>query len=70
VPRTFILVGIILVAVGLLWPWIGWLRLGRLPGDIVVERQNFTLYFPITSGLLISVALTLFLWLVNLRLRF
>jgi hypothetical protein len=63
--RTFILLGIILVAVGLLWPWIGWLRLGRLPGDIVVERQNFTLYFPITSGLLISVALTLFLWLVN-----
>jgi hypothetical protein len=63
--RTFILLGIILVAVGLLWPWTGWLRLGRLPGDIVVERQNFTLYFPITSGLLISVALTLFLWLVN-----
>jgi hypothetical protein len=63
--RTFILLGLILVAVGLLWPWIGWLRLGRLPGDIVVERQNFTLYFPITSGLLISVALTLFLWLVN-----
>jgi hypothetical protein len=62
---TFILLGLILVAVGLLWPWIGWLRLGRLPGDIVVERQNFTLYFPITSGLLISVALTLFLWLVN-----
>jgi len=63
--RTFILLGLILVAVGLLWPWIGWLRLGRLPGDIVVERQNFTLYFPITSALLISVALTLFLWLVN-----
>jgi hypothetical protein len=63
--RTFILLGLILAAVGLLWPWIGWLRLGRLPGDIVVERQNFTLYFPITSGLLISVALTLFLWLVN-----
>ena len=63
--RTLMLLGLISVAVGLLWPWIGWLRLGRLPGDIVVERQNFTLYFPITSGLLISVALTLFLWLVN-----
>ena len=62
---TFILLGTILMAVGLSWPWIGWLRLGRLPGDIVVERQNFTLYFPITSGLVISVALTLFLWLVN-----
>jgi Protein of unknown function (DUF2905) len=59
------MLGLILVAVGLLWPWIGWLRLGRLPGDIVVERQNFTRYFPITSVLLISVALTLFLWLVN-----
>lgn len=53
--RTFILLGTILMAVGLSWPWIGWLRLGRLPGDTVVERQNFTLYFPITSGLLISV---------------
>ena len=62
---TFILLGLILVAVGLLWPWIGWLRLGRLPGDIVVEHQNLTLYFPVTSGLLISVALTLLLWLVN-----
>jgi Protein of unknown function (DUF2905) len=63
--RTFILLGLILVAVGLIWPWNGWLRLGRLPGDIVVEHKNFTLYFPITSGLLISVALTLFLWLIN-----
>jgi hypothetical protein len=40
--RTFILLGLILVEVDLLWPWIGWLRLGRLPGDIVVERQNFS----------------------------
>ena len=63
--RTFILLGLILVAVGLIWPWNGWLRLERLLGDIVVERQNFTLYFPVTSGLLISVALTLFLSLVS-----
>lgn len=63
--RTLILLGLILVAVGLLWPWIGRLGLGRLPGDIVVERENFTLYVPITTGLLISVMVTLFLWLVN-----
>jgi hypothetical protein len=62
---TLILIGLLLIAVGLLWPWIGWLGLGHLPGDIVVERKNFTLYVPIATGLLISVVLTLLLWLVN-----
>jgi Protein of unknown function (DUF2905) len=63
--RTLILLGLILVAIGLLWPWFGWLRLGRLPGDIVIERQNFSLYFPITTGLLFSAALTLIFWLAQ-----
>ncbi|MGH6839068.1 MAG: DUF2905 domain-containing protein [Methylocella sp.] len=63
--RTLILLGLILVAAGLLWSWIDRLGLGRLPGDIIVERPNFTLYVPITTGLLISVAVTLFLWLVS-----
>ncbi|MGH6846912.1 MAG: DUF2905 domain-containing protein [Methylocella sp.] len=58
--RTLILLGLILVAAGLLWPWIGRLGLGRLPGDIIVERENLTLYVPITTGLLISMAVTLF----------
>jgi hypothetical protein len=57
--------GLILVAVGLLWRWSGPLRLGRLPGDIVEEHQNFSFYFPITTGLLISAVLTLVLWLIN-----
>jgi hypothetical protein len=60
--RTLILLGLILVAVGLLWRWIGVLRPGRLPGDIVVQHQNFTFYFPLTTGLLMSVVLTLILW--------
>jgi hypothetical protein len=63
--RTLVLIGLLLITVGLLWPWIGWLGLGHLPGDIVVERKNFTLYVPIATGLLISVVLTLLLWLVN-----
>jgi hypothetical protein len=62
---TLILLGLILVVVGLLWKWIGPLRLGRLPGDIVVEHQNFSFYFPITPGLLISAILTLVLWVIN-----
>ncbi|HEY8033847.1 MAG TPA: DUF2905 domain-containing protein [Methylocella sp.] len=60
--RTLILLGLILVAVGLLWRWIGVLRLGRLPGDIVFQHQNFTFYLPLTTGLLVSVVLTLILW--------
>jgi hypothetical protein len=60
--RTLILLGLILVVVGLLWRP---LRLGRLPGDIVVEHQNFSFYFPITTGLLISAVLTLVLWIIN-----
>jgi hypothetical protein len=57
-----ILLGLLLVAIGLLWRWIGVLRLGRLPGDIVVQHQNFTFYFPVATGLLISLVLTLILW--------
>lgn len=63
--RVLILIGLILVAAGLLWPWLSALGLGRLPGDIVIERQNFTLYIPIATGLLISVILTVLLWLLR-----
>ena len=60
--RFLIMLGLALVVIGLLWPWIGRLGLGRLPGDIVIQRQNFIFYFPITTGLLISVVLTLIFW--------
>jgi hypothetical protein len=51
--RILIALGLILVAIGLLWRWIERLGLGRLPGDLVIEHKNFA-YFPITTGLLIS----------------
>jgi len=63
--RTLILLGLLLVLAGLLWPWLGRLGLGRLPGDIVVERDNFTLYFPITTAILVSLLLSLILWIIN-----
>jgi hypothetical protein len=63
--KTLILLGLILIAAGLLWPWLGSLGVGRLPGDIVVERRNFTLYVPLATGLLASVVLTLFFWIFN-----
>jgi hypothetical protein len=65
VSKLLIIFGLVLVALGLLWPVIGKLGLGRLPGDIVVERENFRLYFPITTSLLVSAVLSLILWLIN-----
>ena len=63
--RWLIVLGLVLVVAGLLWPWLTRLGLGRLPGDIVVERENFRLYFPITTSILVSALLSLLLWLLN-----
>ncbi|MFW6027615.1 MAG: DUF2905 domain-containing protein, partial [bacterium] len=48
-----------------LWPWLAKMGLGRLPGDIVIERENFRLYIPITTSLLVSLVLSLILYLLN-----
>ncbi len=64
IARALILLGVVLVAVGLLLalagkvPW-----LGRLPGDVYYKRENFTLYFPLTTCLLISAVLSLIFYL-------
>jgi len=63
--RWLIILGIILIAVGLLWPLLEKSGLGRLPGDIVVERDDFRFYFPITTSIIISLVITLILWLIN-----
>jgi len=63
--QWLIAIGIVLVAVGLLWPWLSRLGLGRLPGDIVVERGGFSFYFPIVTCLILSVVLSFILWLLN-----
>ncbi len=63
--RLLITLGLVLLAAGLLWPLLQKLGLGRLPGDIVVERDNVRLYFPLMTSLLISIVLTLILWFLN-----
>jgi hypothetical protein len=63
VTRTLIIAGLVLIALGLLWPWLSKLGLGRLPGDIVVRRENFSFYFPIVTSLLLSAVATLIFWL-------
>ena len=61
--KVLILVGVLLVILGVMFSLGAWL--GQLPGDITVRRGNFTLYFPLATGLLISVILTLVLYLLK-----
>jgi len=61
--RILIALGLALVAAGLLWPVLAKLGLGRLPGDIAMERDGFRLYLPIATSLLISAVLSLLFWL-------
>jgi hypothetical protein len=63
--RFLIIVGIVLVAVGFAWPWLSKLGLGRLPGEIHIVREGYSFYFPITTGLIVSVILSLVLWLLR-----
>ena len=63
--RVLILLGALILAVGLLWPYLSQLGLGRLPGDIVIERGNTTFYFPLMTCLLITVVFSLVLWVAN-----
>jgi hypothetical protein len=61
--RFLITLGLVLIVAGLLWPYLSRLGLGRLPGDIVIERAGGTFYFPIVTCLILSVALSALMWL-------
>ncbi|MGE5793715.1 MAG: DUF2905 domain-containing protein [Bacteroidota bacterium] len=63
--RWLIIAGVVLIALGLAWPLLSKLGLGRLPGDIRIERDGFTFYFPIVTGLIVSVVLSLILWFLR-----
>ena len=66
--KTLIITGIILVGAGLLLTVIHKVPyIGKLPGDIYVEKKNFTFYFPLATSILVSAVLTLLLWLFSRR---
>jgi hypothetical protein len=66
-PKILIVSGIVLIVAGLLWSFLGkYLHLGRLPGDIVVEKDNFTFYFPVVTCIVISIVLSLIMYLIRL----
>jgi len=63
--RFLIITGLILLVAGLIWPFLAKLGLGRLPGDIVVNRGNATFYFPIVTSIILSIVLSAVLWLLG-----
>ncbi len=64
IQKLLITAGIVLVVIGLLWPLLYKSGLGRLPGDLSVEREGFRFYFPLTTSIIASLGLTLLLWLI------
>jgi uncharacterized protein HemY len=63
--RALILIGIVVLLAGICWPWLSKLPLGRLPGDIVIDRPGMKVYFPLVTSLVVSAVLTLVLWLMR-----
>lgn len=63
--RLLIGLGVMLILTGLLWPWLTKLPFGRLPGDIVVDRPDFRFFAPFTSMLVVSIVLSLIVWLLR-----
>jgi hypothetical protein len=61
--KWLVIVGAILVLLGVAWPWLSKLGIGHLPGDIVIERKGFGFYFPITTSIIVSLVLSLTLWI-------
>ncbi len=67
IAKLLVIFGLIIVAMGLIWQFGGrFLHLGRLPGDIVVEKENFRFYFPLMTSILFSVVLSLLFYLIRL----
>lgn len=63
--RTLITIGIAVFLTGLFWPWLSKLGLGRLPGDLRIGSGNSVFYFPITTSIVVSIVLSLVLWLLR-----
>jgi len=61
--RFLLLAGLVLIALALAWPWLSKLPFGRLPGDIRIVRDGFTVYVPLATCLLVSLLLSLLFWL-------
>lgn len=63
--KLFIILGLVLLVLGLVLTFLPGLRIGRLPGDIVIRRENWSIYIPIVTSILLSLILTLLIWVIS-----
>ena len=63
--KTLIIIGAAIIVLGLLWPWVVKLPLGRLPGDIIIEKPNLKIFIPITTMIVVSVIISVVLWILR-----
>jgi Protein of unknown function (DUF2905) len=63
--RLLIVIGLVLVLAGLAWPLLSRIGLGRLPGDIVIQRGSTSFYFPLVTCIVVSIVLSALMWLLN-----
>ena len=63
--RFLIIFGLAIAAIGLAWPWLRRLPFGRLPGDIHVVREGFSFSFPVVTCILVSIVVSIILWLLR-----
>jgi Protein of unknown function (DUF2905) len=61
--RALIVIGLALLVAGIAWPWLSRLPFGRLPGDFSVERENFSFFFPLATSIVVSIVISLLIWL-------
>ena len=59
------MLGLVILAAGILWPFLGNIGFGRLPGDVVIERGDFRFYFPLMTSILLSIVFSIVLWMAS-----
>jgi hypothetical protein len=66
IGKFFIIAGIVIIAIGILLTFFNKIPfIGKMPGDIIIKRENFTFYFPIVTSIILSIILTLIFYLIN-----
>ena len=63
--RTLISIGIAIILIGLLWPYLAKIPFGRLPGDIIIDKPHFRIYIPVTTMVLVSVVISVIMWFLR-----